>query len=68
MTIGENYPDGVNGSHPYFNPPACEYCGALLDEDGRCPECGNAEDGMYDCWRDYEVDAALDGWDGGDAS
>lgn len=41
----DNYPDGVNGSHPYFNPPEppeCEECGAEIeyDEWKYCPFCG----------------------------
>ena len=66
VSYGSNYPDGVNGSEDYFNPPMCDYCGAVLDEDGRCPECGNANS-IYDSRRDYEFDLALDAMDG-DAS
>lgn len=41
----DNYPMGVDGSHPYFNqdydPPRCKRCGMELDEEWSfCPWCG----------------------------
>lgn len=43
-----NYPMGVDGSHPYFNqpdPPECLNCGFELEEDWRfCPHCGERID------------------------
>jgi len=39
----DNYPDGIDGTHPHFNPPndpECQ-CGATLDwEWDYCPWCG----------------------------
>jgi predicted amidophosphoribosyltransferase len=50
-----NYPDGVNGSHPYFNPdepPECRKCHAEVDEEWAfCPWCGaelRGDDGLED--------------------
>lgn len=44
----DNYPMGVNGSHPYFNqpdPPECPHCCCeLMEEWHYCPMCGKPLD------------------------
>ena len=66
----DNYPDGIDGSHPYFNTDDalyCDECGEELPDDyPYCPWCGAPRSpvAMYDSRRDYEVDRHLDGWGG----
>lgn len=55
-----NYPDGVDGTHPYFNepnPPECPECGAELDERGMCRDC---EDVPFDYGEDAPVAEVID--------
>lgn len=60
-----NYPDGVNGSHPYFNPEDgdCPDCGEFMSNDWNyCPYCGAELPGaqMYDSRRDLDFDRMLE--------
>ena len=71
VSYGSNYPDGVNGSEDYFNPPPrnvpeCPSCGRALEwEWDYCPWCGDwLSAPLYDSRRDYEFDRGLDAMDG----
>lgn len=59
-----NYPDGINGSHPYFNPTdECPSCGEnMLYDWNYCPYCGCELPGaqMYDSRRDLDSDRMLE--------
>ena len=58
-----NYPDGVDGTHDYFNdpdPPECPNsdCMATLDPDWEwCPYCGTHIDGEDADWYAEESEA-----------
>ena len=51
-TLYDNYPDGVDGTHPYFNEPDQNVCNCLMHKpmeeiDGTwnvCPWCGTPID------------------------
>lgn len=45
-----NYPAGVNDSHPHFNPPTCPNCGEVAEPGENCPDCGK----YFPTKEDYE--------------
>lgn len=53
-----NYPPGVTGMDPHFNPPICPECGYDVNEsDDKCDECGHElpqpdPDAAYDAYDD----------------
>jgi hypothetical protein len=50
--IASNYPPGVTGAHPYFNPPACGNCGEDAVDGEDCEFCGE----YVSSWRAGEDD------------
>ena len=74
----DNYPDGIDGSHPYFNTDDalyCDECGEELPDDyPYCPWCGTRRapgpSSHYDSWLDVKADrllAEMDAREGGAA-
>lgn len=53
-----NYPDGIDGRHPYFNPPpepVCPECGMETELDWRfCPMCGERLESPEEEIRNYK--------------
>ena len=59
-----NYPDGVNGSEDYFNPPVCPGCYRELEDWWLfCPQCGtdlriteSDDDSGVDLWLEKKAE------------